>query len=414
VATRSILLVAQLTPPSDLIAARRAGAFAKYLGRLGHNVTVLTSRASGEGAIEGAAEVVRTGDALATRLNWRRGHFDALTGGGQSGYGSPSRLESVVVPDLSVGTWFPFVLPRALSLARKGDFDVVLTTSPPQSAHLVGLALARRGLPWIAELRDGWTFEPPRAQWPTRAQRRLDAALEKRVARKANAMIGVTEPIVEDLKVRLGGRAVLITNGFDPEELPAAEPGDEFLDPGRHSFVHTGRMEAARSTPAPLLEALRRLRRESPEVADRLEVVFVGALSARERVLLAADDLSGLVKVAGWLDRPHALALQRAADTLLVVTEGSSRRSVATGKLFEYLAAKRPILVLGDGTEAARIVADAGAGLATSATDAAAIAETIRRVVTDPPTVDGRDEVLERYSYPRLVERLAALIEDVL
>ena len=125
---RSILLVAQLTPPSGLIAARRASAFAKYLGRLGHRVTVLTSRTSGEGDIEGAAEVVRTGDALTTRLNWRRSHFKSLSGGDQSGYGAPSRLESLVVPDLAVGTWLPFALPRAISLARKQDFDVVLTT----------------------------------------------------------------------------------------------------------------------------------------------------------------------------------------------------------------------------------------------------------------------------------------------
>jgi hypothetical protein len=411
---RSILLVAQLSPPSGLIAARRAGAFAKYLGRLGHRVTVLTSRISGEGPIEAAAEVVRTGDALATRLNWRRSHFEALTGGGSSGYSPPSRLQSVVVPDLAVGTWLPFALPRALSIARKGDFDVVLTTSPPQSAHLVGLALARRGLPWIAELRDGWTFEPSRASWPTSLQRRLDAALERRVARKASAMIGVTEPIVEDLRERLGARAVLITNGFDPEELLAGDEAGSLLDAGRHSLVHTGRMEAARSTPVPLLDALRRLRRESPEVADRLEVVFAGALSARELELLAADDLSGLVKVVGWLERSRALALQRAADTLLVVTEGPSRRSVATGKVFEYLAAKRPILVLGEGTEAARIVLDAGAGIATSASDPMEIEASLRQLLSDPPGVDGGDDVLDHYSYPRLVERLAALIEDVL
>jgi glycosyltransferase involved in cell wall biosynthesis len=413
VAPRSILLVAQLTPPSGLIAARRAGAFAKYLGRLGHRVTVVTSRTSGEGGIEGAAEVLRTGDALATRLNWRRRHFEALSGGDQSGYSPPSRLESLVVPDLAVGTWLPFALPRALSLAWKQDFDVVLTTSPPQSAHLVGLALARRGLPWIAELRDGWTFEPPRAQWPSRAQRRLDAALERKVARKANAMIGVTEPIVADLRERLGAHAVLITNGFDPEEVPAAEGSDSLLDPERHSLVHTGRMEAARSSPVPLLEALRRVKRESPEVADRLEVVFAGALSARELELLAADDLSGLVKVVGWLERPRALALQRDADSLLVVTEGPSRRSVATGKVFEYLAARRPILVLGEGTEAARIVADAGAGAATSASDPGAIADALRRLLAETPEVDGRAEVLDRYSYPRLVERLAALIEEI-
>ena len=62
-------------------------------------------------------------------------------------------------------------------------------------------------------------------------------------------MIAVTEPIVEDLRERLGAHAVLITNGFDPEEVPAEEGAGSLLDPGRHSLVHTGRMEAARSTP---------------------------------------------------------------------------------------------------------------------------------------------------------------------
>ena len=117
--------------------------------------------------------------------------------------------------------------------------------------------------------------------------------------------------------------------------------------------------------------------------------------------------------MVGWLERPRALALQRAADSLLVVTEGPSRASVATGKVFEYLGAKRPIVVLGEGTEAARIVADAGAGIATSASDPDEIADTLRRVLADTPKVDGRNEVLERYSYPRLVERLAALIEEI-
>jgi glycosyltransferase involved in cell wall biosynthesis len=129
--------------------------------------------------------------------------------------------------------------------------------------------------------------------------------------------------------------------------------------------------------------------------------------------LLAADDLAGLVKVVGWLERPRALALQSAADTLLVVTEGASRSSVATGKVFEYLAARRPILVLGEGTEAARIVADAGAGTATSASDPGAIAVSLRAALESSPTLAGRDEVLERYSYPRLVEQLAELIEEI-
>ena len=141
---------------------------------------------------------------------------------------------------------------------------------------------------------------------------------------------------------------------------------------------------------------------------------MAGPLSARELELLAADDLAGLVKVVGWLERPRALALQRAADTLLVVTEGPSRRSVATGKVFEYLAARRPILVLGEGTEAARIVADAGCGHATSANDPAMRLRPASRERPSSATHGrgSRRRCSERYSYPRLVERLAALIED--
>ena len=122
-----------------------------------YSITVLTSVASGQGPIEGAERVVRTADALASPLNWRRRHFEALGGGSGAVYATPSRLESVVVPDLALAGWVPFALSRALRLTRGQRFDCVLTSSPPQSAHLLGLALRRRGVPWIAELRDGWT-----------------------------------------------------------------------------------------------------------------------------------------------------------------------------------------------------------------------------------------------------------------
>src|SRR6476469_7156183 len=89
---RSILLVAQLAPPSELSAARRAAGLAKYLDRLGHRVTVLTSLSSGRGPVPGA-RVVRTRDAMVSALNWRRPSFEALAGGGGDGYEpAPSRI----------------------------------------------------------------------------------------------------------------------------------------------------------------------------------------------------------------------------------------------------------------------------------------------------------------------------------
>lgn len=407
---RSILLVAQVAPPSTLVAARRVAGFTKYLARLGHRVTVLTSSVSGDGSIEGAAGVVRTGDLMLTPLNWRRRHFRAFAGEETGGYVKPSVLERVVVPDVALATWLPYALPRALRLARE-RFDVVVTSAPPQSAHFVGLALKRRGLRWIADFRDGWRFEPHGAEWPTGLQRHVDTALEQQVVRRADAAIAVTEPIAEDLRRRFGARVEVITNGFDPED-PVGNGTSAWLDPTRVSLVHTGRIEAARSSLAPLLAALRLLRIAHPSSAERLELVLAGPLSADEQRLVAAPDLRSSVRALGQLPRPEVLALQRAADWLLVITEGDRRKSVATGKLFEYLAAGKPVLVLGEGTEAARIAADAGPSVVVSAVDPRAIAGGLQQVHESeigPPSPGN----VEQYSYPVLAARLAELIESV-
>jgi glycosyltransferase involved in cell wall biosynthesis len=413
VTPRSVLIVAQVAPPSWLVAARRVAGLTKYLNRLGHRVTVLTSAISGEGPIEGAAEVVRTVDLMASRLNWRRQHFAALTGQTTATYAGRSRLEQVVVPDLYLLTWLPFALPQALRLARRERFDCVITSSPPESTHLVGLALRRLGIPWIADFRDGWTFETLHDPWPLAVQRHADSALERAVVRRADAVVGVTAPIADDLRDRYAPRrAAVITNGYDPELIPSDVNGDPLLDPDRHSIVHTGRMAVVGRTPRPLLEGLRRLSKESPEDAVRLEIVLAGPLSQEERTLVEAPDLAGAVRAVGALDHDRSLRLQRAADSLLLFAQGSTRRSVATGKLYEYLAAARPILVLGEQSEAARIVVEAAAGQVVAADDPAAIADGLRHLLRSPGT--GADPAsVKKYSYPEITRQFADLIEEV-
>jgi glycosyltransferase involved in cell wall biosynthesis len=404
---RRILFVAHLSPPSPLSAARRVAGFVKHLGRNGHDVTVLTSRVAGTGPIEGAARVVRTRDLMVSRLNWRRGTFEALEGrAGTAAAADPSVLEGVVVPDLAIATWLPFALPRARRLERP---DVVITTGPPPSAHLVGVALHRAGVPWLADVRDGWRFERNRADFPTAPQRALDALLEALVARIADRMTAVTEPIAADLRERLGGRAVAITNGFDPEEVDlgsAAAP--DLLSPDRHSLLYTGRLAFVKRSPAPLLAGLRALRDRDPETARRVEVVFAGPLQADEITEVTAPDLDGMSRFVGSLDRADTLRLQRAADTLLLITTGNP--SETGQKLYEYLAADRPVLVIGDRTEAARIVERAGAGLSAPLEDPGAIADAIARMAREgvaPPS----GGIASQFAYDTLTAQLETEIE---
>jgi glycosyltransferase involved in cell wall biosynthesis len=408
---RRVLLVAQLAPPSPLIPARRIAGLAKYLAAEGLEVSVLTSRISGEGDIEGAKAVVRTADLMATPLNWRRTQFRALEGSADGSYSKPSRLQSVLVPDIAAATWLPFAVTRSRRLVRESVWDCVITSGPAHSVHLVGLALRGRGIPWIAEFRDGWTFDQPARVFPLRVQKQLDAALERRVATGADALVGVTEPIADDLSRRFDRRATVLTNAFDPEEV--ADGGDSgLLDPDRFSVVHTGRMAYAGRSPVPLLDAVRALKRDHPRVAATLEVVLAGPLSAEEEPLVRAADLSDTVRAVGTLDRPRTLQLQQAADALLVLAEGSSRR-VATGKLFEYLATDATILVLGEGNEAARIVAATGSGFATSGSDPSLIASALERLVASPSSPRRDRSVVQQFSYPYVARRYVELIEDV-
>jgi glycosyltransferase involved in cell wall biosynthesis len=400
--TGSLLIVTHFYPPSSMVAARRPAGLAKYLRRLGYRVTVLTSRAWAEGPA-GEPDVVRTGDLMASRLNWRRANMQAWTQGGAEYEAGSSKLAQVVVPDTALVTWLPYLVPSALRLARRERFDCAITTSGPESVHLAGVALARRTA-WVADLRDGWGFETLHS-WPTSLQTRLDAALERQVARRADLMTAVSEPMAADLRERLGADAHTVTNGFDPEEVPARTGSHPLLHPERRSLVHTGRMASSQRSPAPLLEALRLLRTRGAAAVRGLELVFAGPLTTDERALLESPDLSGLVRHVGSLDRDDALRLQREADGLLLLTAGS-RRGEATGKLYEYLGAERPILVLGDRSEAARIVEEAGAGVTAPADQPEAIAAALERL---PRGLAAGAPA--RYSYPELARRYAELVE---
>jgi glycosyltransferase involved in cell wall biosynthesis len=167
-------------------------------------------------------------------------------------------------------------------------------------------------------------------------------------------------------------------------------------------------MAVSGRSPAPLLEAVRRL---PAEISQQLDVVLAGPVTEDERELIAAAG-DGVVRWVGSLGREQTLALQRRADSLLVLARGASGPSVATGKLFEYLGAGRPILVLGERTAAAEIVRSAGAGLVASAADPGEIAAALERLVTDPPPPP-EPAAVEAYAFPAVAAKLAALIERV-
>jgi glycosyltransferase involved in cell wall biosynthesis len=409
----NLLLVAYFYPPCRDTGAHRPAAMAKYLRRLGNRVTVLTTSAYGEEETDAEANVVRTPDLQRLRARLRgRERVDALYDS-DTYSGRPHPLSRLLVPEPLVVAWAPFARSRALRLHRRERFDAVITSSPPESVHLVGRALARRGVAWVADIRDAWNFEPLRPPFPTALQRRLDERLERRWLKSAGAVVCVSRPAAEDLRSRLGIEPLLIPNGWDPD-LAGMEDGSratELLDPDRVSLVYTGRFGSYGRDPRPLVRALAELASDDPEAAARIELVVAGPLTDDEAELMRRDVSPARIVAAGTLSRERALALQRGADALLLVA--SPRRSqLANIKLFEYLAAGRPIVALAAGTEAGRIVAEAG-GETVSAEDVPAIKAVLRRLA-DGALHSPDPAAREAYSYPAVAKRMVEAVERAL
>jgi glycosyltransferase involved in cell wall biosynthesis len=383
-AQRRLLVVVYEYPPSPSVAAVRWWTMTRYLRAMGHSVTVLTSDAFGPPTAPDPVPVARP---RSLETAWPLGR---------------------VRPAPRVG-WMPFALRAARRLLREEAYDCVVTSSPPESAHLVGLLLGRRRPAWVADFRDGWCFEPYTVRFRRTPQQAVDRRLERRVALAAEVVIGATPPIADDLVRRLGARARWIPNGWDPDAGAAARSAPSESGGGACTIVYTGRLWGPRGrTPEPFFRALRAV--QSAPGAPPVRLVHAGEVAPQDRALIESTGVSPLVEHVGVLDRRAVIALQRSADVLLLIT--SSNSSEATGKLFEYLGAGRPILALAGENEAARVVRETRTGVVVPGDDVEAIADALRRAARGELARGYAPVGVERYAYPHLAAEVVEAIEE--
>ena len=255
-------------------------------------------------------------------------------------------LRGLLVPDASV-VWAANAAPTAVRLVRREGIDVVITTSPPGSVNLVGAAVRRlTRARWVADLRDSIASHPQR-----RRQIRGERLLARHVARHADAVVTASDAIAAEMQT-LGPprRLEVIANGCDFEDFEGLEyrPGD------RLRVTHAGSFFGRRD-PRPFLEALAKA---DGDVMAR----FVGGFPSAYREYAQRLGLADRIEVVSHRSRAEVLALQRDSDALLLLIP-ENERGVLSAKVFEYLAAERPILaVVPPDGEAAALIRGTGAG----------------------------------------------------
>jgi len=415
VTAHSILIVSHEHPPAPGAGGKRWEAISTYLREQGHAVTIVASDAWGTSPDDRQHGVVRVGDLRSSRLLrglLRRGKLRLTGDEGLTERPPGALLTKVLVPEISVVLWLPALFFKVRRLIAEKSFDCLITTSPPESAHLVGLLLGRSRPAWIADFRDGWTFEPWRESFPTRFQRGLDAWFERRVVRTAEVAVGATRPIAEDLDARLGANAVWIPNGSHPSLASTANVATPSVrETDAVTLVYTGTLsgEWGRS-PEPFFRALRRVVDERP--AQAIKLLHAGRLTTEERALVAESGLDTTFTHLGTLDRVEVVKLQRSADVLVLIT--SRNRSEATSKIFEYLAARRPILALAQDNEAARIIDETNSGITVAPDDVEAIAAALRATANGDLARNFAPKGVERFIYPAPAKQMSKLVTEAI
>jgi glycosyltransferase involved in cell wall biosynthesis len=251
-------------------------------------------------------------------------------------------------PDIDAGWYLPALL-RGLCAVVRDRPQVLYATGGPWTTFLVARDLARLArLPLVLDYRDPWTSNPAVARSGTWFDA-LALRLERTVVRQASCIVANTdvlrEALVQSHGEAVAAKTVVIHNSFDPSDYAGPDPRPEDI----FTMSYVGAMYDAHS-PEPLLQAVAQLCRTHPDIRGRLRIRLVGAGAARIGARAGALGLDGIVQVQEPVPHAEAVRLQRAAHVLLLfLTVPSDRSTFVPSKLFEYMAARRPIFAVTGG-----------------------------------------------------------------
>lgn len=321
--------------------------------------------------------------------------------------------------------WWPWrigALVAGLKLLREQRFDVIWSTYPIPTAHLVAAALHERsGVPWVADFRDpmaqdGYPEDPK--TW--RAFKSIEERTVARATRSVFTTSGAAQAYRELYRDLPSDRFVVIENGYDEQTFASARrqgTHDEALHPGRVTLLHSGIVYPSERDPTHLLQALAKLKVDG--TIDRHNFCVRFRASEHDgliRRLAEASDVMDLVELLPPVPYGEALEEMLRADALLVL-QASNCNAQIPAKLYEYLRAERPILALTDPTgDTAGVVLRAGIPAVASLDSAADIAALLARFVDQPEQrrdwIAGPESVRLASRQARAVE-LASLLDEV-
>ena len=410
---KKVLIVSYYYPPRPSIASNRIGGLAKYLSYFGWEPTILTTKIQ-EGKWLPHIKVFETEGILTNKNNSipNYSNSNSIINKIFVYILNRIRMEYSAYPD-NFRLWVPLAVDMGRRILKENQFSAIISSSAPVSTHLIANSLCTNSsIPWIADFRDLWTQNH---NYPYSILRRfLECKLEIETLKNAAGLVTVSEPLVDKMKLlHKNKRVYCITNGFDHEEICNHEcHSNKFI------ITYTGQIYRGKQDPILLFQALSELFQEGLINRRKIEVRFFGPRSERLQNLINKYALEKEVIQYGIVSRDISLSKQRESTVLLLLNWNDCReRGIYTGKIFEYLAAKKPILALGGGDGVVKELLDSTqSGLQPS------IKKEVKEIILrwykqfiESKKIDynGKMHEIEKYTHVCMAEKFANILNSI-
>jgi hypothetical protein len=236
--------------------------------------------------------------------------------------------------------WYRYATRAGLQAIKNNKIDIIYSTFPPTVDHIIAAQLHKQtGVPWIAEFRDEWSIRQPAPFYY------FDKRWAKQTLKYSNLLISVTPTLVRELGSFHSKRTVLITNGFDETDY---KTNNITLTP-RMTITYTGTIYPGRRDPSPIFQAVAQLKIKGLISPEDMEIRFFGDnVGAYIPSFVEKFGVKDFVKIGGNIVFRESINRQMESTILLCLEWNDPKGSgIYTGKIFEYIGARKPILALG-------------------------------------------------------------------
>lgn len=447
---KKILMVAYYFPPKGGAGVQRTVKFANYLAKFGYEVHVLTVNedtsgikdVSGLKEVDSRVIVHRTDIKEHTLLEKLVSSGSKSSSSAKKVVNTPAAKPSLVskmksglrsaakkvfldvynlayIPDDKSG-WIDYAVEEGLKIIKDNSIDYIYTTSGPYTAHIIGLKIVKKAdVKWVADFRDPWASNPFVNY--SMAVKNIYKRLERKVIKRADYVLTVSQPIVDDFILRYKDekkeKFTVITNGYDEENftdlnLKLGESNERF------TILYNGTLYGRRS-PEKILEAISRLINDKKIEASKIKIRFIGQIG-NEHMGTVRTYMNALPDVVEHKDYlPHSESLKElctANALLLIIDEGKGAEGILTGKIFEYIRCGKPIIGVVPQGAAKDLIIDTQTGYTAKPSSVDEISDIILKAYTEYFTGNNgfkpNWEKIRQYSRENLTKHLMDVLEN--